>query len=105
MSWETFFKYESEAAGGGSFEALQVRRTSDGLQFRAVDASGDDDDAVGDTLWTSDKGLAPGDLIEALEEAVSERDLTPDTIKDAAEALEPFLTTAEAKALSARLPE
>ena len=103
MSWETFYKYESETAGGGAIEELQVQRGSDGLQFRVVIKSGDDEDAAGETQWTSDKDLAPGDIIEALEEFVSERDLTPDTVKEAAEELEPFLTAAEGKALMARL--
>jgi hypothetical protein len=103
-NWDTVFRYESEAAGGSDFEELQVRRTSGGLQFRVVVAT-EDDDADGETLWTSDKDLAAGDIVEALEEFVIERDLPPDTIKEAAEELEPFLTAAEGKAVAARLEE
>jgi hypothetical protein len=103
-SWDTVFRYESEAAGGGDFEELQVRRTSGGLQFRVVVAS-DDEDAETETLWTSDKDLGAGDIVEALEEFVIERDLPPDTIKEAAEELEPFLNAAEGKAVAARLED
>jgi len=103
-NWDTVFRYESEAAGGGDFEELQVRRNSGGLQFRVVVAT-DDDDADAETLWTSDKDLAAGDIIEALEEFVNERDLPPETLKEAAEELEPFLTAAEGKAVAARLDD
>jgi len=102
VTWDAFYTYDSETGGSGETEELQVRRSDGGLQFRIVSRPSDEE-GEGDVLWTSDEDLAGGDIVEALEEAIAERDLSADLLDEIAEGLEPHLAVAERRALKARL--